>query len=227
MADDNDAIVAIATTADTALKTAQSMGGFISRFVSVPLEQAAGIFADKLAYHRFENQIRLQQRAEQFIRDVGWRGPDRSVQLKFAVPLLSAATLEDDSYLQDWWARLLVNAASTQSEVTIQKSFIDVLSSLSPLDAQVLDILCRHESETPSSTGWTTRDLPTKVEIWDDEAPRGEAQDPSPEVAIALANLERLGCISGALLWNGRKSFRSVTVTFFGEQLLAACSLPE
>jgi Abortive infection alpha len=160
MSDDNDAITSVAKTATTALETAQQMGAFISRFVSVPLEQAMGLFADKLAYHRWENQVRLQMRAEEFVRAVGWNGPDKAIPLKLAVPLLSASTLEDDPVLQDMWARLLVNASCSQSGIELQRSYIDVLESMSPTDAQILNLLCISERSFPTTEGWWTGKLP-------------------------------------------------------------------
>lgn len=225
MSDHNDAITAVAKATNTALETAQKMGAFISRFASVPLEQAMGIFADKLAYHRWENQVRLQTRAEQFVREIGWSGPDKPVPLKLAVPLLSAATLEDDQSLQDKWAKLLVNAACSQSKVTVHRSYVDVLASMSSVDAHILDLLCAGEKRSPTETGWWTKDLPELVVPYD-SAQHDKAGLPSADVQVALANLERLGCVNGQLLWSGQRSFRGVSVTFFGLSLFDACSLP-
>jgi len=223
---DNAAITAVAKTADTALKTAQQMGAFISRFVSVPLEQAVGIFVDKLAYHRWENQLRLQMRAEEFVQQVGWKGPDKPVPLTLAVPLLSASTLEDDQSLQDRWAKLLVNAACSESKVTVHRSYVDVLASMSPLDARILELLCTSQKQSAAEEGWATKNLPDHVEPY--VSKKGDdAGLPSDDVLIALANLERVGCIRGQLLWSGQRSFRGATVTFYGMSLFDACSLPD
>ena len=45
------------------------------------------------------------QRAEQLLLEAGLSNPTRAIALKLAVPLLEAASLEDDDYLQDLWAR--------------------------------------------------------------------------------------------------------------------------
>ena len=42
-----------------ALETTKNLGGFISKFISGPLDQAMGILEDKLKYVRWEHQVRL------------------------------------------------------------------------------------------------------------------------------------------------------------------------
>src|SRR5580658_73432 len=59
-----------------------------------------------------------------------------------AVPLLEAATLVEDEDLRErWWASLLANAANPESNPKVESAFITILSSLSPRQAQFLDIL--------------------------------------------------------------------------------------
>jgi Abortive infection alpha len=62
-----------------------------------------------------------------------------------AVPLLEAASLEDDEGLQDRWAALLANAAAQTMEVP--PSFATVLRDLDPAAARVLDAVYMHNME--------------------------------------------------------------------------------
>lgn len=107
------AVQEIAKTTGKAIDAGEKFGVFISRFISGPLEQGMGIFEDKLKYMRWERQVRLMQRADQLMKEICLDKPTRSIPLKLAVPLLEAASLEDDDTLQDLWARLLVNAANS------------------------------------------------------------------------------------------------------------------
>lgn len=56
----------VAKTTSKALVTAEKLGGFISKYIGGPLEQAVGIFEDKLKYIRWERQQRLFKRAQEF-----------------------------------------------------------------------------------------------------------------------------------------------------------------
>ena len=101
----------IAKTAGKVVEAGERFGAFISKYIRGPLEQGIGIFEDKLKYMRWERQLRLMQRANELIRISGSTAPSRPIPIKLAVPLLQAASMEDDDYLQDMWAKLLVNAA--------------------------------------------------------------------------------------------------------------------
>ena len=79
------------------------------------------------------------KRAEDFMREINLSQPTRPLQLKFAIPLLQAASLEEDDYLQDLWAKLLVNAANESSGVDEKRTFIDILERLTPIEARILE----------------------------------------------------------------------------------------
>src|SRR5712692_8992554 len=113
------AVQEVAKTAGKAIDLSEKFGVFITRYVGASLTAAFGIFEDKLKYMRWERQVRLMQRANDFLSNEGFDQPTRVIPLKFAVPLLEAASLEDDDYLQDLWAKLLVNSAIETSGVII------------------------------------------------------------------------------------------------------------
>lgn len=105
MGDETEALREIAKTTGKAIDAGQQFGGFISRFISGPLEQGIGIFEAKLKYMRWERQHRLMKHADEFMESIGIEGPTKPLPFKFAVPLFQAASLEDDNYLQDMWAK--------------------------------------------------------------------------------------------------------------------------
>ena len=97
----------IAKTTGKAIDAGEKLGQFVARFISGPMEQASGIVEDKLKYLRWERQLRLMKRAEEFMKQLGMTEPSRAVPLKLAIPLLQGESLEDDDDLQDLWANCL------------------------------------------------------------------------------------------------------------------------
>jgi hypothetical protein len=65
---------------------------------------------DKLMFHRGVRQLRLIRRYNEIRSEMNLPPTTKPVSFKFGVPLITAATLEDDDTLQDMYARLLVNA---------------------------------------------------------------------------------------------------------------------
>lgn len=200
-------------------------GGFISRFAASSIEQGMGIFEDKLKYMRWERQFRLMQRAEQLLIETGQTRPLRPIPLKLAVPLLEAASLEDDDYLQDLWARLLVNATNSDNHINLQRAYIAVLEQLTPLEAIILQKIYSLNYDETRHKGVATSGLPNKVAVSTDNGKGEEPAEPSEEVRLALANLARLGCIIIRQSMGGGELFRQVNPTLLGKTFVEACTL--
>lgn len=218
------AVQEVAKTAGKAIDASEKFGGFISRFISGSLEQGMGIFEDKLKYMRWERQLRLMKRAEQMMSELGIEGPTRAIPLKLAVPLLQAASFEDDDYLQDLWARLLVNGANASSGVDLQRAYIDILERLTPLEAVILEKIYSLPFNRTQHEGVVTEYLPSMATIAKEEK-REELREPTEEVKLALANLARLGCVSFARSWGGGEIFTTVNPTLLGRSFVEACTL--
>ncbi len=165
MEEESKAVQEVAKTAGKAIDAAREAGGFIARFVSGPLEQGIGIFEDHLRYARWERQLRLMLRAEELLKQSGLSSPTKPIPLKLMVPLLQGATLEDDDGLQDRWAMLMVNAANASFDTEIRRSYLDILEQLTPLEAQILDVLYALPFEQSQHAGIVTVDLPRSVRI--------------------------------------------------------------
>lgn len=216
----------VAKTTGKAIDASQHFGSFISRFVAGPLEQGVGIFEDKLKYMRWERQTRLMERANDFMQSIGVQSPSKPIPLKLAVPLFHAASLEDDDYIQDLWAKLLVNSSITGSQMELNRSYIDILERLSHLEAKILAVvysLPAHETENKSIL---TAQLPDAVKIRN-ENDNKEPMQPSKEITLALANLSRLGCISMPTTWDGGEIFSAIYPAVLGRSLVEACTLNE
>lgn len=215
----------LAKTSGQAIESANKFGAFIARFISGSLEQGMGIFEDKLKYMRWENQQKLMNRAEKFMRENGLREPTKPLPMKFAIPLFQSASLEEDSELRDLWAKLLVNSSTEASGVSLKRIYIDILERLSPLEAQILSaIYSLEEIEELQHRGVLTSELPQKALPATEEG-KNQAIDPSDDVKLALANLANIGCINTVRTRGGGEAFERVNPTVLGKSFYEACTL--
>jgi len=217
------AVQEVAKTTSNAIDAGKEMGGFISRFVSGTIEQGMGIVEDKLRYIRWERKIRLKLKAEEFLKQQGLTNPNRPIPLKNAVPLLEYATLEEDNYLQDMWARLIVNGTNDSTGINIERSFIEILAQISSLEAQVLETVYSLPFEKTRHVGVVTGKLPVEATIAM-KNPGKELKEPSKEIQLSLANLARIGCLRFPLTYGGGEIFTTIKTTLIGKEFVMACS---
>ncbi len=220
----------VAKTASKAIEVAEKFGTFISKYIGCPLEQAVGIFEDKLRYIRWERQERLFLRAQEFMTQEGIVQPSRPIPLKFALPLFSAASIEEDNDLQDVWAKLLVNFTNETSNIEPSRMYIDLLERLSSLEIWIISKIYLNNYDEILHNGVATRELPNNVIITPPNPSTAVLEamniEPSVGVKIALANLDRLGLISVSRTLGGGQHFGSLNPTFLGNLFYEACTLP-
>lgn len=219
------AVQEVAKATERTIEAGEKFGGFISRFIAGSLDQGMGIFEDKLKYMRWERQVSLMQRADRLLKEVGLSQPTRPIPLKLAVPLLEAASLEDDDYLQDLWAQLLVNAGNADSRINLQRGYIAVLEQLTPSEAVILQKIYSLPYEKTRHEGVEVGMLPKEVAVGRDDGKDDDLLEPTEDVTLALANLARLNCIFIRKSWGGGELFKKVNPTIFGKSFVEACTL--
>lgn len=207
---------------EKAMDIAEKAGGFIAPLIKGSLEEGIGIFEDKLKYARWERQVRLMERANQFMEEHGiW--VENPIPLKLAIPLLEGASLEDNDDLQDRWAKLIINSVR-EDGVELKRSYIDILERLSPLEAKILDKIYQLPFHEYRHSRIRTFELPERVSVLGE----GEYREPplvNEEVEIALVNLARLGCIASTKTLGGGELFSVVNMTLLGHKFYEACTL--
>ncbi len=174
---------------------------------------------------RWERQLRLMQRADQMLKEIGLTQPTRHIPLKLAIPLLEAASLEDDDYLQDLWAKLLVNAANGASSATLQRAYISVLEQLTPLEAAILQKIYALPYDQTRHEGVEVGKLPVEAAVGKDDGKQDQLPEATEDIRLALANLARLGCIGIQKSWGGGELFKIVNPTLLGKSFVEACTL--
>lgn len=225
----------VAKTTGIGLDTAQKIGSSISKLLGGTIEQSIGIYEDKIRYRRVEKLLSYMKKIEQQISELGLESHQtRHIEMKFGIPLLEAASLEDESRLQDLWVNLTVNSINKESGFSLERAYIAVLEQMTVLEAKILITIYSHNYEQGELHNIETDMLPNRVmphvysleeevNILND---RKEPAEPNTKIKLALSNLARLQCIklSNSL---GAEVFNVVHPTLFGKKLYIAVSLPK
>ncbi|MBQ7594131.1 MAG: DUF4393 domain-containing protein [Synergistaceae bacterium] len=116
-----------------------SAAALLYDLLNVPAKELENIIGDYLWYYRLKNLARLNDKFQkQKEKKRIMQENMRTVSPKLGIPLLDAASLEEDDVIQDIWARLLLNAAYANFTSEIRVAFIDIIKTLTPIDAQIL-----------------------------------------------------------------------------------------
>jgi hypothetical protein len=95
------------------------------------------MWGDFFRVRRLKNAVRLFQDVKQIASQAGFEL--KPVAPRLLLPILEAASLQDDEDLHWRWVALLTNAATSADSV--HPSFIEILRQLAPPDARLLDQL--------------------------------------------------------------------------------------
>ena len=213
----------IAKTTGKALPLIEGFGQFVARIVGGSLEEGMGIVEDKLKFIRWKRQQRFMERANEFLAASSVDENLNPLPLNVALPLVQAATLEENDELQDRWAKLLVNALDPNSETEVRRALISILEDFGPLDAALLDRIADAPPEaSPEEDFVRIEALSDNYVVQDNDENPIKLQQ---HVELALWNLVRLGCISPATTWGGGLSIASVKLTELGRAMVRACRL--
>jgi len=230
----------VAKATNKALEVCEKFGVFISKYIGGTLEQGFGIWQDKFKYRRFENQLDFIEKVNQKIKNKEIES-FKQLELKIAIPLLEASSLEDNDELKDLWINLLVNSINNNNNFNLERVYISVLEQLSALDAKILLKIYETNFNEEISYNIKTYDLPNNL-IYNkqEDIVKNIAQnfknglngthnkkkndtitEPTDDVKLSLSNLARLKCINLALTFGG-ESYATIYPTIFGKKLYQA-----
>jgi hypothetical protein len=216
----------VAMTTGKAIDLARDAGRSLASFFSGPASQVSGMIEDHLRYVRWERSERLAQRAQDFLAERGMSSPTRAVPVKFAIPLIEAATLEEDDTLQDVWARMLANAATDGYPQELNRSFIVMLEQMSGQDVLLFQKIYSVPTPDDPEAGIKTEHLPASVSIDHVNTVTLSTSSPSPAVRLSLANLERLGCLRLSSTFDDSPIYGMVFHSELGRALYEMCEHP-
>src|SRR5450755_562115 len=106
------------------------------------MKRIAGPLADEIGEslalmarpYRVALSLKMFQKTQRMIKEAGLHA--QPVPPRLFLPMLEAASIEDDEDLHTKWSSLLANAASSDK---VHPSYIEILKQLTPDDARLLD----------------------------------------------------------------------------------------
>lgn len=216
------AVQEIAKAAVEYQPTVRQVGEFFGRLIA-PVEQAVGIIADHLKYKRLELAIEQEHRISRIMDQRGIKAI-RPMPLSVALPLIDAAVIEEDSDLAEMFANLIVSHIDASCEDYLPKQFTQSLKQMTPYEAVILKAMGKAPPQALNESGIMYTAMLPNAFI---DAPSSKDKDPpkpSEKLELALASLQQMGCVQGAMTWGGTTTFTNAGVTTYGHALLKACA---
>jgi len=122
----------------SALQVAKQAQDFIAAAAGHPGE-SIGTILGNLGRRRFDNIEAVGNKAHLILLNIGLTPAE--VPLSVLHPLLEAASVQEDSALQDTWANLLANAADPRKTTPMAAAFPAMLKELGAREVKFLDAL--------------------------------------------------------------------------------------
>lgn len=188
----------------------------IDKLTGYPFEEIGGIVGDSIRYLRIKNLVNLFKKTNKIINDNHIK--IQSINLKILSPLLDGASLENDEDLSERWSSILVKAADPNTSKDIKPVFIDILRTITPVEARILDDIfsLNEKSRVPIEMNYILEEYNLSKEDYE----------------ILIENLIRLNLISapnsGGVTFNSITIFRDNTqilLTSLGKAFIKACKL--
>lgn len=206
--------------------TATAIAKFLGEAIGQPLADAVGYFGgDWLRVKRAENMAVLIDGARKRLRARGIEHPTTAIPVKFAVPLLEAASLEEDATLRSLWENLLANSLDGSRSVAPSRSYVDVLAQLSPVEARILETIYSQVAHPykADTAYFSTAALPESA-VMSPADTQSDPPAPPADMLLPLSNLSRLNCLRGGTTWDGGEHYGFVFGTYFGAAFYRAVS---
>lgn len=176
----------IAKATGKAIDLADKVGSFLNKIVGGATREVGAALHDWAQFYRYKNLLRLQDKVEEIHAARRLQGRTIPIAPRYAIPLLRAASEEDSEALQDLWAGLIANATDPAKRLDLRKIFIEILSSLEPMDAEILKHM--------AGQGWLMfRNVPGGGINIPMLVTALRASD--LDMQLSLQNLHRLGCV--------------------------------
>lgn len=158
---------------------------FLTKILGPGAEELGEIGRDYIKGRRAKNAERTLADADKLLAEAG-REP-QVVPLNVAVPLLEAASLQEEPGMAARWAALLANAADPAQQVGVHPSYSDILRQLTYQDTQVLCALYRCSAGQPQAGTLMLKQFDKLIGL------------PYEQLLFSIDNLLRLRLLAGTL----------------------------
>lgn len=134
-------------------KSIDGAKNFLEKLIMPAVEETGLLIKDQISLFRFNNQIKMLNRAK-IICDSQNISP-KQISLKLLVPLLDYSAIEEDSILQDKWSILLSNLVDSEQNIenhvfpyilsqlskneflTLEKTYLDKVERVNKLSIEI------------------------------------------------------------------------------------------
>lgn len=174
-------------TAD-ATAAVEGVTKFLGQLLGPAANEFGGMMGDQV---RFWRHLRLYDFIEKRNEAIAARGLNpadlQAIGPGLAIQFLEGASYEEEDEVQQLWAELLTNAQDPNSEVKVEKSFINILKELDDISVMVLKSLFECTESFPrSEPGWRAQ----RITIFEKNLCHWSVQ----QRGAAIDNLVRLSC---------------------------------
>lgn len=129
---------------ETAKTTGKAID-FVNRIFGSSLEELGCIVHDKIKFYRWKKCIELVERAQALLQQRALTGELVPIPLRIGIPLLDAASIEEDEKLKEMWAQLIANSADPNTRMDVHPGLIEILKQLTPDEAKFIDHVAHRE----------------------------------------------------------------------------------
>jgi hypothetical protein len=217
------ALQELAKATGKGLEIIEELGSFLKLIFADPAIEIGGILTDRLKAFRYMQLLKIADKVTTIHKQKGIKGAFFPIPLRLSIPIIEAASLESEESIQDLWAGLIANATDPSKYFQIKRIYVDILSSIEPLDARLLQYL--------SKQGWNLV-IGTPHYGFDSERLASELCVIDYEIRLSLDNLSRLGCVVDEQENLAEKPGHAVRKpktfykpSFLGLQLIQACAV--
>ena len=100
-------------------------------------EEFGGMIADQVKLRRFNNQLKIFEKAQNILREKNI--DPKKVSLKVLAPLIEYSSYEEEENLQDKWSNLTTHILEDNEDVLFQQNCISILNRISTEEAKLID----------------------------------------------------------------------------------------
>lgn len=120
-------------------EAAKKSEGFLKALFKESISEWGGMIADNVRLRRFNNQIKIFQKAQEKLKEK--RIDPKKVSLKVLAPLLEFTSLEEEPTIQDMWSNLTVDILERDEDSMFHQNAIAILNKLSAQEAKLLHFM--------------------------------------------------------------------------------------
>ncbi len=121
-------------------KVIERVGRFFSTVMGESIDTTCGMLADTLKFKRWKRQISLIEKTERIINDKNLEKDFHPIPPKLVLPIFHNASIEDDEYLHNIYAKLLASVLDPKKKVR-RVAFVEILRQLESIDVKIIQAI--------------------------------------------------------------------------------------